>query len=86
MLVNAHIEEEHANNMVANSLTFRISQDTLHMYMGLLNYLAGANNTRGWEAYYVQGKHYAEKIGLICGKFRNRVQMIAKLYIYLRDR
>ena len=49
VLVNAHIEEEHANNMVANSLAFRISRDKLHAYMDLLNYLAGVNNTRGWE-------------------------------------
>ena len=52
----------------------------------LLSHLAGVSNTRKWEACQNQLKHHAEKMDLIRGKYRHRIQMVAKVYIYLRDK
>ena len=49
ILINAHIDPTQDAVMVAGSLAFCISRDTLHSYFSLLNHLAGVNNTVGWE-------------------------------------
>lgn len=85
VLINAYIDERQAINIISKSLALRISRDTLHSFMSLPNHLAGVNNTREWEVCYSQVKHHAEKLSLICGKFRHRIQMMCKLYIYVRD-
>ena len=85
VLINAQVEEEAATTISTNSLAMRIARDSLHSYMSLLNHLAGVNNTRGWEACITQLKHHADKLSLIRGKYRHRVQMICRIYTYLRD-
>ena len=85
VLIHAQVEEDYATNIITNSLAMRIFKDTLHSFISLLNHLAGVNNTRGWEACLSQIKHHAEKVSLIRGKYRHRIQMVSKLYIYLRD-
>ena len=85
VLIHAHVDEIYASSIVSNSLSMRIYKDTIHSFISLLNHLTGVNNTRGWEACLSQVKHHAEKVSLIRGKYRHRIQMIAKLYIYLRD-
>ena len=47
ILINAHMEEEDATYVATNSLAMRISRDTLHSYVSLLNHLAGVANIRG---------------------------------------
>ena len=81
----ARVDDETATNVVANSLALRIGRDTLHSYMSLLNHLSSISSTRGWEACNPHVRHHAEKIGLIRGKYRHRLQMICKVYIYLRE-
>ena len=85
VLLNAGIDEGTASGVVATSLGMRIVRDTLHSYISLLTHLAGINNTRGWEVCGPQLKHHAEKLGLIRGKYRHRIQLVCKVYIYLRD-
>ena len=85
VLLNAHIGSDLATQMVASSLGFRISRDTLHAYFSLLNHLAGVNSTAGWELCKEQLTHHSEKIGLICNKYCSRLQMVCKIYIYLRE-
>ena len=84
-LINAQVEEEVATNIVTNSLGMRIVRDTLHAYISLLTHLAGVNNTRGWDVCASQLNHHSEKLGLLRGKYRHRIQLMGKLYIYLRD-
>lgn len=50
ILINTHMDEDDATNVVVNSIVIRISRNILHSYMSLLNHLAGVANTRGWEA------------------------------------
>jgi hypothetical protein len=85
ILINAQINEAMATEIVVNSLAMRIVRDTLHLYVGLLTHLAGINNTRGWSVCLPQLQHHAEKLGLLRGKYRHRVQLMCKVYIYLRD-
>ena len=85
ILINAHMDDEDAGNIVVNSLAMRISRDTLHSYMSLLNHLAGVANIRGWEACLSQLKHHSDKLSLIRGKYRHRIQMVCRIYTYLRD-
>ena len=74
-----------ATTVTTNSLAMRISRDSLHSYMSLLNHLSGVNNTRGWEACASQLKYHGEKLSLIRGKYRHRIQMVCRVYVYLRD-
>ena len=85
VLINARVGSDLATQMVASSLGFRISRDTLHSYFSLLNHLAGVNSTSGWELCKEQLSHHSEKIGLIRNKYRSRLQMVCKIYIYLRE-
>ena len=85
VLINRHMDEDDATNVVTNSLAMRISRDTLHSYMSLLNHLAGVANVRGWEACSSELKHHSDKLSLIRGKYRHRVQMVCRIYTYLRD-
>ena len=85
ILINAHMEEEDATYVATNSLAMRISRDTLHSYVSLLNHLAGVANIRGWEACASQLKYHSDKLGLIRGKYRHRIQMVCRIYTYLRD-
>ena len=85
VLVNGQVEEDAASHVVANSLALRISRDSLHSYMNLLNHLSGINSTRGWDACGPHVRYHAEKLGLIRGKYRHRLQMVCRVYIYLRD-
>ena len=85
VLVNSQVDDETAISVVADSLALRIGRDTLHSYMSLLNHLSSICSTRGWDACKPQIRHHAEKIGLIRVRYRHRLQMICKLYIYLRD-
>lgn len=64
MLVNEHVEIDHATNVVSNSLAMRIANDTLHSSITLLNHLTGVNNTHRLETCYSQVQHHAEKIYL----------------------
>ena len=74
-----------ATNIASNSLAQRIARDTLHSYMSLINHLAGVNNTRGWEACQTQLQYHGGKLSQIRGKYRQRLQMICRVYTYLRD-
>ena len=85
ILINAHIDDEDATSIATNSLAMRITRDSLHSYMSLLNHLAGVANIRGWEACYSQLKHHSDKLGLIRGKYRHRLQLVCRIYTYLRD-
>ena len=84
-LINAQVDEDMATNIVSNSVGMRIVRDTLHAYISLLTHLAGVNNTRGWDVCSSQLRHHSEKLGLLRGKYRHRIQLMGKLYIYLRD-
>ena len=85
VLINAHVESNVATHTVASSLGFRISRNTLHSYFSLLNHLAGVNSTAGWDLCKNQLDHHSEKLGEIRNKYRSRLQMICKIYIYLRE-
>ena len=85
VLINGHMDEDDATNIVTNSLALRISRDTLHSYMSLLNHLAGVANVRGWEACASELNHHSTKLSLIRGKYRHRIQMVCRIYTYLRD-
>ena len=75
VLINAEMDED----LVANVVSMRISRDTLHSYISLLTHLSGINNTRGWETCVSQLKHHTEKLGLIRGKYRHRIQLVYKI-------
>ena len=85
ILINAIQDEGTATTIISNSYAMRIARDTLNSYQSILNHLASVNNTRGWAACSSQLKHHSEKIGLIRGKYRHRIQMICRIYIYFRD-
>ena len=85
ILLNAQVDEDTATDIVTNSLGMRIVRDTLHSYVSLLTHLAGISNTRGWSVCASQLNHHAEKLGLLRGKYRHRIQLMGKIYIYLRD-
>ena len=85
ILLNAHVEDDLAVKVVRDSLDFRISSDSLLAYMGLLNHLTGIHHTHGWEDCKPHLNHHAEKLDLIRTKYRNRLQVICKIYIYLRE-
>ena len=85
VLLGANTDESTATSLAINSLAFRVVRDTLHSYINLLSHLAGVQNTREWGLCQSQLKHHASKVGLIRGKFRYRIQMIGKIYIYLRE-
>ena len=86
VLVNAHADDSTATYITSTSLAMRIGHDTLHSCINPQNHLAGVNSTRGWDVCSAQLIYHVEKIGLIRGKHHNRVQVICKVYIYLRDR
>ena len=79
------MDEDLVTNVVSTSLGMRIVRDTFHSYISLLTHLSGINNTRGWKTYVSQLKHHPEKLGLIRGKYRHRIQLVCKIYIDLRD-
>ena len=85
VLVNAQVDDDTATNVVSNSLALRIGRDTLHSYMSLLNHLSSISSTRGWEACGPHIRYHAEKIGGIRVRYRHRLQMICRMYIYLRE-
>ena len=85
VLINAEVEDRTATNVVGNSLGMRIVRDTLDGYISLLTHLAGVNSTLGWAVCAPQLKYHGEKLGLIRGKYRHRIQLVCKVYIYLRD-
>ena len=85
MLLNSHVDEEVVTYVANTSLAMRISRYTLHAYISLLNHLVGINNTRGWDVCSSQIRHHADKLELIRGKYRHRIQVIYKLYMYLID-
>lgn len=85
VLINANIDSKVATKIVASSLAFRISRDTLHSYFNLLNYLAGVNSTGGWELSKSQLIYHSGKLSLIRNKYRSRLQMVCQIYIYLRE-
>ena len=85
VLINAEMDDDLVTSIVSISLGMRIVRDTLHSYINLLTHLAGINNTRGWETCVSQLKHHAEKLGLIRGKYRHRIQAVCRIYIYLRE-
>jgi len=53
--------------------------------MSLISHLAGVNNTRGWEACQTQLQYHGGKLSQIRGKYRQRLQMVCRVYTYLRD-
>ena len=85
VLLGVNAPEDVATHVASNSLAFRIGQDTLQSYINLLNHLSGVNNTRGWGYCKSQLNHHASRIGLIRNKYRHRIQVVSKIYIYLRD-
>ena len=85
VLINASIDSKVATKIVASSLAFRISRDTLHSYFNLLNHLAGVNSTGGWELSKNQLVYHSGKLSLIRNKYRSRLQMVCQIYIYLRE-
>jgi hypothetical protein len=85
VLLNAHVDDRMATTITVNSLALRIGRDTLYSYIGLLNHLLGVHNTLGWDHCRPQVEYHGEKLNLIRGKYRNRIQMVCKTYIYLRD-
>ena len=85
ILINGHVDSVIATEVIASSLAFRISRDTLNSYFNLLNHLAGVNSTLGWARSMDQIKHHGTKLGLIRNKYRSRLQMVCKIYIYLRE-
>lgn len=85
VLLGINAPEDVATHVAANLLAFRIGRNTLQSYINLLNHLSGVNNTRGWEYCKSQLNHHAFRIGLIWNKYRHRIQVVSKVYIYLRD-
>ena len=85
VLLGANATENIATDVASSSLALRIGRDTLHSFINLMNHLSGVHNTRGWEYCDTQLKYHASKIGLIRGKYRYRIQVVCKIYIYLRD-
>ena len=85
VLINGHMDEDDETILVANSLALRISRDTLLSYMSLLNHLAGVVNVCGWEAGSSELRHHSDKLSLIRGKYRHRIQMVCRIYTYMRE-
>ena len=85
VLVNAHADDYTATYITSTSLAMRIGRDTLHSVINLQNHLAGVNSKIGLDVCSAQVKYHVETIGLIRGKYHNRLQIICKVYIYLRD-
>ena len=85
ILMNSHVEEDKATHVVTNSLALRIGRDTLLSFISLMNHLSATNNTRGWGICDSHRKYHAEKMGRIRAKYRNRIQMICRMYTYLRE-
>ena len=83
--INGHMDEDGVSIIIDNFLVMRIARISLHSYMSQLNHLPGVNNTRGWEACLSQIKYHSKNLSLIRGKYRHRVQMIFRVYTYLRD-
>ena len=63
----------------------RLTRDTLHTYISLLNHLARLLNIWGWEDCQLQLNHQSENFGLIRLQYCNRIQMIGDIYTYTRE-
>ena len=85
ILINSRVDAESATEVVATSLAYRISRDTLNFYFNLLNHVAGVASTVGWSRSKDMITYHGNKLGQIRNKYSSRLQMIGKMYIYLRD-
>ena len=85
ILINSRVDAESATEVVATSLAYRISRDTLNFYFNLLNHVAGVASTVGWIRSKDMITYHGNKLGQIRNKYSSRLQMIGKMYIYLRD-
>ena len=85
ILISSRVDNDSAIEAVATSLAYRISRDTLNFYFNLLNHVAGVSSTVGWARSKDMIIHHGNKLGQIRNKYRSRLQMIGKMYIYLRD-
>ena len=85
ILINSNVDSELATEAVASSLAYRISRDTLNFYFNLLNHVAGVASTAGWARSKDMITHHGTKLGEIRNKYRSRLQMVGKMYIYLRE-
>ena len=85
ILLGANADESITSQVASTSISYRIGRDTIHSYVNLLTHLAGVHHTRGWEVCSAQLRHHAGKIGLIRNKYRYRIQMVCRVYTYLRE-
>ena len=85
ILINSRVDNETATEVVASSLAYRISRDTLNSYFNLLNHFAGVASTVGWARSKEMISYHGNKLGQIRNKYHSRLQMVGKIYIYLRD-
>ena len=85
ILINAQVSSRAETQVVAGSLDFYISLDTLHSYFNMLDHLAGINTICGWEACKEQILHHSKKLAIIHNKFRSHFQMVYNIHIYLQE-
>ena len=63
ILINSQVDSETAIEVVASSLAYRVSRDTLGFYFNLLNHLAGVASTLGWARSKEMIKYYGNRLG-----------------------